>query len=299
MRAIKTRLTTSQTSRMLGVHESSIKRWCDQEALSCDYTPGGHRRLDLATVIEFAAANVADAPIIELGDDAAEAWLGSEALLKERDGGPLVLLAYEWLMIDDREKLAGLLTFLLSQGHSRPVLFDAFLAPLTHKIGSEWRAGVIGVGDEHRMMQDVFDAVRAMRTDLPAEDAPVALVATCEGCRHEFGAMMVRLTLETQGWRVIYLGGDVPMEDIAAQQRRANARLICISLVPPLVQSDVHRTIRALSAHYDGSTDVRLALGGAATSGLYLNGMEHPFSEIRLFDRIEPFVDWAAGLQNN
>lgn len=284
---------------MLGVHESSIKRWCDQDALSCDYTPGGHRRLDLETVLEFAAANVADAPILGLGDDAAKAWMGSEKLLRERDGRPLVLLAYEWLMIGDRDKLANLLVFLLSQGHSRPILFDCILAPLTHKIGSEWKAGVIGVGDEHRMMQQVFDALQKVRNDAVPADAPVALVATCEGCRHEFGAMMVRLTLEAQGWRVIYLGGDVPMEDIAAQQRRANARLICISLVPPLVQSDVHRTIRALSAHYDKSTDVRLALGGAATSGLYLNGMEHPFSEIRLFDGIEPFVDWAANLQHN
>lgn len=39
-------MTLGQAATFLGVAESTIKRWSDQNQLSTYFTPGGHRRYD-------------------------------------------------------------------------------------------------------------------------------------------------------------------------------------------------------------------------------------------------------------
>ena len=43
-----------QVARALGVSESSMKRWCDGGMIETVRTVGGHRRLQLSSIIRFA-----------------------------------------------------------------------------------------------------------------------------------------------------------------------------------------------------------------------------------------------------
>ncbi|MEM1271970.1 MAG: helix-turn-helix domain-containing protein, partial [Bacteroidota bacterium] len=53
---VSTSISTRQASDLLGVHESSVKRWCNAGDLGCEYTHGGHRRIPLAELLRFAEA---------------------------------------------------------------------------------------------------------------------------------------------------------------------------------------------------------------------------------------------------
>jgi methanogenic corrinoid protein MtbC1 len=53
--------------------------------------------------------------------------------------------------------------------------------------------------------------------------APLAVVATPAGQRHELGAKIVSTTATTEGWRVLFLGADLPAESIAAAVAQSGA----------------------------------------------------------------------------
>ena len=50
---MKTQVSPKQLARAIQVSESSIKRWCDQGAISTVRTAGGHRRIDMTDVMRF------------------------------------------------------------------------------------------------------------------------------------------------------------------------------------------------------------------------------------------------------
>src|SRR5699024_9163160 len=73
-------LTSRQASALLGVHESSIKRWCDQGLLECSFTPGGHRRFAFDVMLDFARTSSLAPALLALDGFERSAWLGSEQL---------------------------------------------------------------------------------------------------------------------------------------------------------------------------------------------------------------------------
>ena len=290
-------LTTRQASALLGVHESSVKRWCDQGLLECSFTPGGHRRFDFDVMLDFARTSSLAPALLALDGFERPAWLGSEQLRQHAIGDGLITLAYEWLDRGPADYLSSLLQFLLDQGHEPERLCDLLLAPLARRVGDEWEAGRAGVGDEHRITQILLDALLVARPS-PSHHVslPVAIVGAAEGNRHDFGAQMVRCALEAGSWRVVYLGADVPTEDVAAQQMREKASLICLSFVPPQIGADVDRTLDLLALHYEAIGGPAVAVGGSAVSGAGPGARTGPFDDVRFFNRIEPFAAWAGEL---
>ena len=64
-------VSTRQASALLGVHESSVKRWCNAEELECQLTPGGHRRIPIRALVAFARGQGIQVPLRHFGQDAA------------------------------------------------------------------------------------------------------------------------------------------------------------------------------------------------------------------------------------
>lgn len=46
-------LTVGEIARILRVHPKTVARWCRTGQLDAMTTPGGHRRIPLATVVAF------------------------------------------------------------------------------------------------------------------------------------------------------------------------------------------------------------------------------------------------------
>jgi len=111
----------------------------------------------------------------------------------------------------------------------------------------------------------------------------VAVVGSLEGNQHHLGSMCVRVLLEALGWRVHFLGPDVPVEDFAVVQRGRGASLVCISLTPPATGGDVARAVDTLARFYDPSRPYALAFGGAVDGGVDEDLLRGPFLDAGVF----------------
>lgn len=284
--------TTGEAAGWVGVHDSSIKRWCDAGKLPCALTEGGHRRIALGDLLTFAERNDLVCPLLALRPWEAEVVEGVQQAEQHQEYAALVDLTYRWLVDDEAEYPARLFQLLLEREVPLHAFCDGYVAPVMHRIGKDWEQGVIDVGDEHRMSHVVLEGLqevrKAMRVEASSPSQPVAIVGCAEGNQHEIGAQMVRLLLEAHGWHVIYLGADVPTEDFALQQRKHAASLVCVSLTPPHVASDVPRLLHALASFYTPQQPYRIALGGSAAQGASIAASsEYPFDAYHILDSIQ------------
>jgi methanogenic corrinoid protein MtbC1 len=69
-------------------------------------------------------------------------------------------------------------------------------------------------------------------------NAPVVLISTPTGQRHELGALMAAIIAESEGWRVLYLGPDLPATEIATMAIESKARAVALSMQ---ARSDEHK----------------------------------------------------------
>lgn len=113
------------------------------------------------------------------------------------------------------------------------VVFDV-VAPLVEAIGDAWQAGELRIANEHAASSVLRTLLGSyMSKQLSREDAPMALCGTISGELHEFGGLMASLVAITQGWRVTYLGADLPPSELCHAAETTSAKLLLISIVNP------------------------------------------------------------------
>lgn len=298
MNRTENQLMTGEAARLIGVHRSTVKRWCDAEELPCSVTEGGHRRIALSTLLAFAKAHDLACPLLAFGSQETEVWQAVRHAEEQRDYADVVELAYQWLTDRDPSRMHALLQFTCEREWPLPTLFDRLVRSVMYRIGEAWRDGAIHVGDEHRMSHVMFDGMHALRSSERTgaseqkPSLPIALVGCGTGNRHEMGALMVRMVLEAEGWQTLYLGSDVPTRDFALQQVKHEADLVCISLAPPEhVASDTERMLESLARRYDSKRPYRIALGGQVVQEEDLSA-GYPFTAVRAFSSLERFTQW-------
>ncbi len=147
-----------------------------------------------------------------------------------------------------------------------PVAFmEQLLMPFMETIGRRWKEGSLRVAHEHMASAVVRSYVGSLNGNgrLP-KGAPEVIVCTPAGQRHELGALMVAIAASSDGWRVTYLGPDLPAEDIVAAAKNRKARAVALSIVYPADDSRLNREIRRLGSQL--GEGVALFAGGASAS---------------------------------
>jgi len=129
------------------------------------------------------------------------------------------------------------LEYLLSKASiamTQPEFLDTLVLPLTRAIGDKWHIGEIRISQEH-MATWVIKSILSglLRSHRSRKNAPMMVVTTPAGQRHEIGALAVAISGAHCGWNVTYLGPDLPAEEIAAMAERTHAGLVALSLVYP------------------------------------------------------------------
>jgi methanogenic corrinoid protein MtbC1 len=150
---------------------------------------------------------------------------------------------------------------LLARGLARFVIEE--VAPLNTAIGEAWMRGEISVAQEHlytEALQVVLrQAIGAM--PLPAEGAPVVLLATLPEESHGLGLLMAEALLGLHGWRCLSLGTNVPMEDLVTAARLVDADAVGLSFSGSFRPSHVAESLAVLRQRLP--SHVRLWAGGA------------------------------------
>ncbi|MCA9576245.1 MAG: MerR family transcriptional regulator [Polyangiales bacterium] len=136
------------------------------------------------------------------------------------------------------------------------------VAPALREVGNRWERGEFRIAHE-RVATGAARGLLFSLTRLypPRERASVAVVAAPRGERHELGALMVAMLAAMRGFRVLYLGADVPENEIAYVARERSAQLVLLSVVN-LAKVDVRQVARQCEKSVPRSA--RIILGGAA-----------------------------------
>ncbi len=140
------------------------------------------------------------------------------------------------------------------------------ICPLIHNIGDAWQAGNLRPSHEHVATSVIREM---LMTPVPgsqtAVNAPELIITTPSGETHELGAMLVAASARDLGWKVIYLGPNLPIEEIAACAATRRARAVALSVVYPercAITEDKLRRMRQLLPE-----PMALIIGGRAAKG--------------------------------
>lgn len=145
-------------------------------------------------------------------------------------------------------------------------MFDGVVGPLLFAIGTRWHEGRLRPAHEHLATAVVRRTLaRMMDNGAAAATAPTLVVATLAGQTHELGAMLVAAAASSHGWRVVYLGSNLPASEIALAANHTRARAVALSLVFPTDDPAIAAALRELRATLPASTGI-LAGGSAAAS---------------------------------
>lgn len=141
-------------------------------------------------------------------------------------------------------------------------------APLLREVGRAWEAGEITVAQEHYAAAVVREHLFAMFRSLDGGlgRGPTAVCACLPGEQHDLPLLCLAVRLVLRGWRVTWLGADVPVGDLCSCCAHQKPDLVCLcSVVPGSVDvvTESARQIRACAPR-----DTIVAVGGPGAQGL-------------------------------
>jgi DNA-binding transcriptional MerR regulator/methylmalonyl-CoA mutase cobalamin-binding subunit len=238
-------------------------------------TPGGTRR--------YTAADLERLRLIKAAVDAGHR-IGQVARLdldelRNRGAGAQspaaggldkILQALERMQAAEAQRLLSLQLSALG-----PVRFArALVLPLIREIGERWADGRIGVAVEHLatgVLRSMLGA--SLQPSAASLRGPRIVFATPPGERHELGLQMAALTALSAGANPIYLGADLPVEDLLAAVEGARAAVLAIALVA-LPGAQAERVVAAIRSGLPGA--IRLWVGGVGGEGAaFPDGVEY------------------------
>jgi DNA-binding transcriptional MerR regulator len=167
----------------------------------------------------------------------------------------------------DDETAQRLLSFHLSALGPARFARDVAL-PLLQEIGERWSKGRMGIAPEHLatgILRSLLGS--ALQPTASSRLGPRIVFATPTGERHELGLMMAALTALGAGANPLYLGLELPVEDLLAAVEGTNAAALALSLVT-IPAAQAAQAVRALRGGM--APEVHLWLGGSGGRALKL-----------------------------
>jgi excisionase family DNA binding protein len=298
-------LSTSDAANLLGLHPSSVKRWADQGKLESERTSGGHRRFRLERLVQGARELGVSTFLDPFHPWEANVWNAIQAGVTKRDFTRLTSLALAWLRQGDTE-LIGKLFFEFGRREDIPFtdFLDEAISGFMARVGEEWLQGRLQVGEEHMATELILEALMRLRFAEEDARAPepeaqdprrVAVVGAAQGEHHDLGAQAIRAVLERSGWKVYYLGSNVPVQDFVSIQKAQTAALICISFSSGVMKPELVRAVETLIQHQDVRNPYALAMGGGIHGITTEDLPQGPFTSMTLASSAADFTEWLQG----
>lgn len=139
------------------------------------------------------------------------------------------------------------------------VIVKNIVSPLLAEIGKRWAHQEFGIAQEHVATYLIRNLLSSLFRLYPPDEAAETIVfATPAEERHEFGILIGALIAATRGWRVVYLGVDLPAQEIARAVKLTKARVLALSVISPH-NNETARELSAIAAAVPPTTRVWIA----------------------------------------
>jgi len=104
------------------------------------------------------------------------------------------------------------------------------ITPCLVEIGEAWHRGEIRITTEHFASTFLRGKLISLLQAYPTRrSAPYVMIGTAPSEQHDIGSLMLAVLLRRDGFRVEYLGPDVPIEDLVDYARYEHPALIILS----------------------------------------------------------------------
>ena len=259
------RLSIGALSRATGIPIETLRTWERRYGVPEPMRkPSGHRVYALAAVprlrrvAEAVARGHRPAEVVPISESALENLLASVSTRPARELRPAGEPRLSPDVPDSLRDLMGPVAAFDSAALRRalearwlaqgPIPFlEQSLTPFLHEIGRAWETGTLAVRHEHFASAQVADFLRDRRRSYEERaTGPRAALLTLPGDQHELGLLMASLVLSIEGWQVIYLGADTPIEQAGSLARDARLDAVVVSISPSYGQVAATAGVKSL-----------------------------------------------------
>ena len=123
-----------------------------------------------------------------------------------------------------------------------------FVAPLMRELGTRWEDGKITIAQEHIATGQVRNLLGAMIGQLsPPQGAPRIVIATPPQHLHEFGIMISAFVSLSRGVDPVYLGPNVPYDQLVESAKRTGAQTVLLGVARDLSEGELDSAREGLS----------------------------------------------------
>lgn len=293
-------LSPKQLAEVLGVSESSLKRWADQGKLHVMRTAGGHRRIPVAEAIRFSrAANLSIQRPTMLGLPE----LAASRAREQPEAEQLGQLLFEHLQQGEEPPVRGTVLELYIDGRSIAWICDGPLRIAMQKVGELYHHERRGIYIEHRATDICLRTLHLLRSlitpadeagekadpprepDQPTGHQPVAstergghaarvraLGGAVQGDPYQMPSLMCACALQELGFETINLGPDLPLEALTDAVVDYAPRLVWLAC--SVTEATPSR--KAIGAFADELSERRAALALGGRGFEQLGHIDHP-----------------------
>ena len=139
--------------------------------------------------------------------------------------------------------------------------------PAMRWAGEEWHADRLAAGQEHLLSASLRGLLGGLtRLSRNARASERVLFATPSGDRHEFGILAAAMLTAASGLGVVFLGAELPGEQIVESAVRSGARVVVIGHVYNDLRSHSDRELSYVAKHLP--PDIELWVGGMGDARL-------------------------------
>lgn len=253
-----------RVAHLTGINPATLRAWERRYGLVApDRTHSGYRLYTDEDVAMLSRIKALVDDGLTIGEAITRVRRGTGPLPSDA-GGPSVREArfrlLEALLSFDRRGALDAYEEVLCLPPDRRV--EEVLLPVLREVGELWQAGECGVSEEHFASAFVREKLAGLIADLDtgAGRGPEAVCAGIPGELHEAGLMAASIHLATRGWRVLYLGTNIPVEEVRRILQQRRPAMFCTSVVNAMSVADFRRLSRELRDAAPADTDV--VIGG-------------------------------------
>lgn len=129
---------------------------------------------------------------------------------------------------------------------------NELIYPFLSKVGLLWGTSKIIPAQEHFISniirQKIISAIDTLPS--PSVGAPGILLFLFEGEMHELSLLLSSFITKSKGWKVYYLGQNVPLDNVIVTAKMLNIKLLMSMITTPRVE-DLSNDIKLLSEEID------------------------------------------------
>jgi methanogenic corrinoid protein MtbC1 len=172
-------------------------------------------------------------------------------------------------------------------------LYLEVLLPAQVELGRMWHLNEATVAEEHFATATTVMVISQLFPMLPfaPRNGLVAVAASVEGNAHDVGIRVLADLLESEGWRVVYLGASVPGDDLAQAVDMFGADLLALSAGLGCQLPTLAGTVERVRSASVRGRSVKILVGGGGFAGT-------PEAEIAPLWRSFGADGYAAGIDD-